>query len=117
MMVQAQVSGIECLDPPPLGNVDLRDAVRLLNGKIFIKGNVDPVNTLLRGDADKIIPPALQMKMAERAKAHITHVNGSHPSMIEHPEAPEVRNTLGGLAGDPDVFIVGTCGKARQLTS
>ena len=25
--------------------------------------------------------------MAERAKAHITHVNGSHPSMIQHPEA------------------------------
>ena len=25
--------------------------------------------------------------MAERAKAHITHVTGSHPSMIEHPEA------------------------------
>ena len=39
------------------------------------------------GDADKIIPPALQIKMAERAKAHITHVTGSHPSMIEHPEA------------------------------
>ena len=53
-MVQAQVSGIECLDPPPLGNVDLRDAVRQLNGRIFIKGNVDPVNTLLRGDADKV---------------------------------------------------------------
>ena len=54
LMVQSQVSGIECLDPPPLGNVDLRDAVRQLNGRIFIKGNVDPVNTLLRGDANKI---------------------------------------------------------------
>ncbi len=39
------------------------------------------------GDADMVIPPALQIKMAERAKAHITHVKGSHPSMIEHPEA------------------------------
>lgn len=39
------------------------------------------------GDADNVIPPALQLKMAERAKAHITHVKGSHPSMIEHPEA------------------------------
>ena len=54
LMVQAEVSGIECLDPPPLGNVDLSDAVERLNGKIFIKGNVDPVNTLLRGDAEKI---------------------------------------------------------------
>jgi pimeloyl-ACP methyl ester carboxylesterase len=39
------------------------------------------------GDADLVIPPALQLMMAERAKATITHVNGSHPSMIQHPEA------------------------------
>jgi pimeloyl-ACP methyl ester carboxylesterase len=39
------------------------------------------------GDADNVIPPPLQMMMAQRAKAHITHVKGSHPSMIEHPEA------------------------------
>ncbi len=24
---------------------------------------------------------------AQRAKARISHVNGSHPSMVEHPEA------------------------------
>jgi pimeloyl-ACP methyl ester carboxylesterase len=39
------------------------------------------------GDGDLVIPPAVQLKMAERAKAHVTHVNGSHPSMIVHPEA------------------------------
>ena len=39
------------------------------------------------GDADLVIPPALQMKMAQRAKSHISHTNGSHPSMIEHPDA------------------------------
>jgi pimeloyl-ACP methyl ester carboxylesterase len=39
------------------------------------------------GDNDLVIPPALQLKMAERAKAHISHTPGSHPSMIEHPEA------------------------------
>jgi Uroporphyrinogen decarboxylase (URO-D) len=54
LMVQAGVSGIECLDPPPLGNVDLSEAVEQLNGKLFIKGNVDPVNTLLRGNAGKV---------------------------------------------------------------
>ena len=48
------VTGIECLDPPPLGDVDINEAVELLKGKIFIKGNVDPVNTLLRGDKAKI---------------------------------------------------------------
>lgn len=54
LMVQSEISGIECLDPPPLGNVELSDAVAALNGSIFIKGNVDPVNTLLRGDAAKV---------------------------------------------------------------
>ena len=40
------------------------------------------------GDADLVIPPAAQMSMATRAKAHISHVpGGSHPSMIMHPEA------------------------------
>jgi len=39
------------------------------------------------GDDDLVIPPPLQLKMAERAKAHISHTHGSHPSMVEHPEA------------------------------
>ena len=40
------------------------------------------------GDADLVIPPAAQMSMATRAKAHVSHVpGGSHPSMVMHPEA------------------------------
>jgi pimeloyl-ACP methyl ester carboxylesterase len=40
------------------------------------------------GDADLVIPPAAQLSMATRAKAHVSHVpGGSHPSMIMHPEA------------------------------
>ncbi len=39
------------------------------------------------GDGDLVIPPSVQLVMAQRAKAHITHVDGSHPSMIQHPEA------------------------------
>jgi pimeloyl-ACP methyl ester carboxylesterase len=40
------------------------------------------------GDGDLVIPPALQLMMATRAKSHISHVpGGSHPSMIEHPQA------------------------------
>ncbi len=54
LICQTGVSGIECLDPPPLGDVEITEAVELLKGRIFIKGNVDPVNTLLRGDADAV---------------------------------------------------------------
>ncbi len=54
LLCRCGVSGIECLDPPPLGNVDLAEAVEELTGKLFIKGNLDPVNTLMRGDFDKV---------------------------------------------------------------
>jgi Uroporphyrinogen decarboxylase (URO-D) len=54
LIMSCGVSGIECLDPPPLGNVELADAVATVGHQLFIKGNIDPVNTLLRGDARKV---------------------------------------------------------------
>ncbi len=54
LICRTGVSGIECLDPPPLGDVEINEAVQQLRGRIFIKGNIDPVNTLLRGDDRKV---------------------------------------------------------------
>jgi pimeloyl-ACP methyl ester carboxylesterase len=39
------------------------------------------------GTEDRVIPPATQRKMAERAGSTITEVAGSHVSMVSHPEA------------------------------
>ena len=39
------------------------------------------------GTEDKVIPPALQRRMAERAGATISEVAGSHVSMVSHPQA------------------------------
>jgi hypothetical protein len=50
LMLGTGTNGIDTLDPPPLGNVELSEAKRILNGKAFIKGNIDPVNILLKGD-------------------------------------------------------------------
>ncbi len=50
LMAGSGASGIECLDPPPLGRVDLGDAKARVGSRIFIKGNVDPVHVLLAGD-------------------------------------------------------------------
>lgn len=50
LMLESGTEGIDTLDPPPLGNVELEMAVRVLKGRAFIKGNIDPVGTLLRGD-------------------------------------------------------------------
>jgi uroporphyrinogen-III decarboxylase len=60
LMAGSGASGIECLDPPPLGRTDLEDAKRRIGRKIFIKGNIDPVHTLLWGDPASIGRDALR---------------------------------------------------------
>ena len=39
------------------------------------------------GTEDRVIPPATQRRMAERAGSTITEVAGSHVSMVSHPAA------------------------------
>ena len=39
------------------------------------------------GTEDRVIPPATQGSMAERAGSIITEVAGSHVSMVSHPAA------------------------------
>jgi hypothetical protein len=58
MIFDAGVSGIECLDPPPLGDVELDDAKKRTRGRGFIKGNMDSVNTLLYGTKEAIMEDA-----------------------------------------------------------
>jgi hypothetical protein len=54
LMFEAGISGIECLDPPPLGNVELSEAVERIGDKGFIKGNIDSVNLLLNSNEEEI---------------------------------------------------------------
>jgi hypothetical protein len=54
LMLATGTNGIDTLDPPPLGTVELAEAVPQLAGKAFIKGNLDPVNTLLLGNRDTV---------------------------------------------------------------
>ena len=54
LMASAGISGLECLDPPPIGNVELQDAFSRIGNRMFIKGNIDSVNILLKGSPDKI---------------------------------------------------------------
>ncbi len=54
LMEATHTQGIDTLDPPPLGTVELADAVAQTKGRMFIKGNLDPVNTLLFGSPDDV---------------------------------------------------------------
>ncbi|MEN8230296.1 MAG: uroporphyrinogen decarboxylase family protein [Bacteroidota bacterium] len=49
IMAESGVPGLECLDPPPIGDVELDDAFNRIGKDMFIKGNIDSVNTLLNG--------------------------------------------------------------------
>jgi hypothetical protein len=67
MIGEAGVDGLECLDPPPLGNVELEDALRRVGG-LFVKGNIDPVNTLLFGSPAGIAADARRRLAAGEAR-------------------------------------------------
>ena len=60
LMLQTGTDGIDTLDPPPLGSIDLEDAKRRVGDRIFFKGNVDPVNTLLTKSRREVRQDALR---------------------------------------------------------
>jgi uroporphyrinogen decarboxylase len=50
LMAETEVDGIDTLDPPPLGTVDLAQAKAQFGQRFFFKGNLDAVNEMLRAD-------------------------------------------------------------------
>lgn len=54
LMEATGVDGIDTLDPPPLGTVELSEALERLGKRVFVKGNLDPVNTVLLGTAEDV---------------------------------------------------------------
>jgi len=67
LMARTGTWGIDTLDPPPLGTVELADAKARLGGRVFIKGNLDPVNTLLRGSRTACHEAALERLATAKA--------------------------------------------------
>lgn len=59
LMEETGTDGIDTLDPPPLGTVDLASAKHQLGRRLFIKGNLDPVGTLLQGTPDECYDAAI----------------------------------------------------------
>jgi uroporphyrinogen-III decarboxylase len=58
LMAQSGYDGLECMDPPPLGNVELAEAVQRVGHRMFLKGNLDSVGVLLCGsqqDVDRAV--------------------------------------------------------------
>ncbi len=50
LMEATGVDGLDTLDPPPLGTVNLAEAKAQYGRRLFFKGNLDAVNEMLRAD-------------------------------------------------------------------
>ena len=53
LLADSGTDGIECMDPPPLGNITLDAAKSRVGDRIFLKGNLDSVNILLQASNDE----------------------------------------------------------------
>jgi uroporphyrinogen-III decarboxylase len=53
LFADSGADGIECMDPPPLGNISLEAAKNRVGDRIFLKGNLDSVNILLQASDDE----------------------------------------------------------------
>lgn len=60
LLAATGTNGIDTLDPPPLGNVELSDAKTRVGKNLFLKGNIDPVNTILLGRPEETLARAKQ---------------------------------------------------------
>jgi uroporphyrinogen decarboxylase-like protein len=83
LMERTGTDGIDTLDPPPLGTVELAEARRRLSPHVFIKGNIDPVNTALRGTPDDCYRAATERIAAAGPRQYILSTACSVP-----PRAP-----------------------------
>jgi hypothetical protein len=59
LLADTGTDGIDTLDPPPLGSVDLADAKQRVGHRVFFKGNIDPVHTLLKKSREEVRRDAL----------------------------------------------------------
>ena len=84
LMEATGVDGIDTLDPPPLGTVELAEALEILGKRVFIKGNLDPVHTVLEGTPEDVREAALgRLRLAAPGGAYILSTACSVP-----PTAP-----------------------------
>lgn len=94
LMMETGTNGIDTLDPPPLGTVELEDAIAQTKGKVFIKGNIDPVNELLMG-TDEMVEQAVLNRL-EIAKPGGGYIMSTACSVSPHtrPERIEFLSRL-----------------------
>jgi hypothetical protein len=96
LLEETGTGGIDTLDPPPIGDVDLADAKRRVGNRLFLKGNIDPVNTVLRGTQAECAAAARRcLEMAMEGGGYILSTACSVP-----PHAPPENINALSVAGE-----------------
>ena len=92
-------NGIDTLDPPPLGDIELREAKERVGGKLFLKGNLNPVGTLLGGNREQVGREAV--RCIDAASLHGGYILSSACSVPPHapPANLEVLSEVADLFG------------------
>lgn len=80
LIAETGTNGIDTLDPPPLGNVELEDAKGRVGSYLFLKGNIDPVNVILCGTPEKVLSTAKKcIEVASKGGGYILSTACSVP--------------------------------------
>ncbi len=82
LMSDSGVDGIDTLDPPPLGTVDLAEVKARFGDRFFLKGNLDAVNEMLHAD-DETFERAV-IERLEVGKAGSGYILSSACSVAPH---------------------------------
>jgi len=91
-------SGIECLDPKPLGNVDLEEAVVRVGEMGFIKGNIDSVNLLLNSSIKTIKAEINQIiEVGSKASGFILSTACSIAPNVKKENIQAIRNVIDNI--------------------
>jgi hypothetical protein len=95
LMCETGVDGIDTLDPPPLGTVELRQAKEKYGERFFFKGNLDAVNEMLNAD-DQTFEQAVKDRL-KIGKPGSGYILSSACSVAPHVK-PERLKKLAALA-------------------
>jgi hypothetical protein len=100
LLLETGTDGIDTLDPPPLGDVDLAEAKRRVGGSLFLKGNVDPVGTVLLGTPEGVrADAARRIAIAAPGGGYVLSTACSVPPGAPPDNVQQLR--LAAEAGEP----------------
>lgn len=95
LMMETGLDGIDTLDPPPLGTVNLAEAKTKFGSRLFFKGNLDAVNEMLHAD-DRTFEAAVKQRLSI-GKPGSGYILSSACSVAPHV-SPERLKTMTALA-------------------